>query len=130
MIQYDTPIEVTKNQYNTLMSKFAGIVAGREEADVAVHRDQALGVRDQRVEPPQQPGQELVGQGPHKPDGESAQFSALDAPRLFARLLQLGKDGLHSLGVGPPGVGERHTPPCPPEQGDAQFLLQLTDMPR
>ncbi len=31
IIKYDTPIEVTKSQYNTLMNKFAGIVAGREE---------------------------------------------------------------------------------------------------
>jgi len=30
-IQYDTPIEVTKDQYNTLMHKFSGVVAGREE---------------------------------------------------------------------------------------------------
>jgi hypothetical protein len=30
-IQYDTPIEVTKEQYTTLMNKFSGIVAGRED---------------------------------------------------------------------------------------------------
>jgi len=30
-IKYDTPIEVEKPKYNILMTKFSGIVAGREE---------------------------------------------------------------------------------------------------
>lgn len=30
MIAYDTPIEVTENQYNTCMIKLSGIVAGRK----------------------------------------------------------------------------------------------------
>lgn len=29
-IEYDTPFEVTKEQYNTLMNNFQGVVAGRE----------------------------------------------------------------------------------------------------
>ena len=31
MIQYDTPIEVTKRQYTRIMNELAGICAGREE---------------------------------------------------------------------------------------------------
>ena len=30
-IKYNTPIVVTKEQYNRLLNDFAGIVAGREE---------------------------------------------------------------------------------------------------
>ena len=30
MIAYDTPIEVTENQYNTCMRTLSGIVAGRK----------------------------------------------------------------------------------------------------
>ena len=33
VIKYDTPIEVSKEQYNLLMSKCRGIVAGRESED-------------------------------------------------------------------------------------------------
>ena len=32
-ILYDTPFEVTEIQYNTIMSKCAGIVAGRNDGD-------------------------------------------------------------------------------------------------
>ncbi len=31
IIKYDTPIEVTKSQYNTLMNKFSGVVCGLED---------------------------------------------------------------------------------------------------
>ena len=32
-IKYDTPIEVTKEQYNYIMREFSGLVAGRTEGD-------------------------------------------------------------------------------------------------
>jgi hypothetical protein len=32
-IKYDTPIEVTENQYNFLINKFAGIIAFRKDAE-------------------------------------------------------------------------------------------------
>ena len=31
-IEYDTPFEVTKEQYNILMNNFQGAIAGREDA--------------------------------------------------------------------------------------------------
>lgn len=30
-LHYDTPVEVTEKQYNLLMNKFSGIIAGRKE---------------------------------------------------------------------------------------------------
>lgn len=33
VIEYDTPIEVSKEQYNILMTQCKGIVAGRESED-------------------------------------------------------------------------------------------------
>jgi hypothetical protein len=56
--------------------------------------------------PPQEPGQELVGQGSHKPNRQTAQFPPLNAPRLVAHLVQLEEDEMHPLLVCPLGIGE------------------------